>query len=69
MDDEIAVCQHGVARRHGCKECIRGTLAESDTGEIAMTPAEYAAFRERAHAAFRTPGWEAPELRALGEDD
>lgn len=44
-------------------------FSEVDTGEIGMTPAEYTAWREHIHSTLRTPGWEAPELRAIGEDD
>ena len=69
MEFEITVCPHGVGKPHGCRECIRGTLAESDTTEIAMSATEYTAWREHVHATLRTPGWESPELRALEEDE
>lgn len=62
-------CEHGVAKRHGCRECVRAEFIPADNGEIAMTAAEYTAWREHVHSTLRTPGWESPELRALGEDD
>lgn len=59
-----ATCLHRIAISEPCAECDRTTTVDAD-GEIAMTPAEYTAFRERTYAMFRTPGWPAPELRIL----
>ncbi len=60
--EDVLICERDAISEYcGPEE----TDSDADTGEIAMTAAEYAAFRERAAGMFGTPGWESPELRAL----
>lgn len=73
IKDGTMLCVHGVAFAEFCDDCAKGTgegviHIPEDTCEITMTAAEYAVFRERAHSAFRTPGWESPELRVMGPE-
>lgn len=55
MSDERK-CIHGVALRHGCRDCYPNAREIiPDTGEIEMTAAEHEALRERTRAMGLAP--------------